>query len=112
MRASSCTYRSIWRRQLRHGRAGIRRTPPARGGRPRRGAPSCRGAALARGFVELRQQVESDVGRLVIARDRRRKVVAQRAEGGLARQRLAAAPPVASAAACMPASSPVAIDST
>ena len=68
--------------------------------------------ALARRFVELRQQIESDVRGLVMRGIGARDVVAQRAERGLARQRPRLAAACASAAACMPASSPVAIDST
>src|ERR1035438_2120294 len=42
--------------------------------------------AQACGFVELREEVEGDVGGLVILRVGRGDIVAERAEGGRARQ--------------------------
>src|ERR1017187_259636 len=42
--------------------------------------------AIARALVELREEVEGDVGGLVILRVGRRDIVAERAQGGRARQ--------------------------
>src|ERR1017187_5215430 len=42
--------------------------------------------AIAPGLVELREEVEGDVGGLVILRVGRRDIAAERAEGGRARQ--------------------------
>ncbi len=86
-------------------------SPAARGGRPRRGGLPYRAAGGGGGFVERRQQVEGDIGGLVVARVGARNVVAQRAERRFARK--AAAARVPGQRGCVPSGhKPVAMDST
>src|SRR5271157_1157382 len=88
-RASSCRKRSMWRASS--GMAGLRGVPVERfqGAAAHFSVARVLVAAqfVARGFVELRQQIEGDVGRLVVLGVGARDVMAQRAQGGLPEQR-------------------------